>query len=92
MRRLLERIFEEFTPNARVLVAVGAATPFLVVYFVLHGMALRHEEFRQGLHAGPVVGLQALFLLCSAINLGIGLKLWPRRWVNEPADDLTQLA
>lgn len=92
MRRLLERIFEEFTPNARVLVAVGAATPFLVVYFVLHGMALRDEEFRQGLHAGPVVGLQALFLLCSAINLGIGLKLWPRRWVNEPADDLTQLA
>lgn len=92
MRRLLERIFEEFTPNARVLVAVGAATPFLVVYFVVHGLALADEEIRQGLHAGPVVGLQALFLLCSAINLGIGVKLWPRRWVNEPADDLTQLA
>lgn len=92
MRRLLERIFEDFTPNARVLVAVGAATPFLVVYFVLHGLALADEEIRRGLHAGPVVGLQALFLLCSAINLGIGVKLWPRRWVNEPADDLTQLA
>lgn len=92
MRRLLERIFEEFTPNARVLVAVGAATPFLVVYFVVHCLALADEEIRQGLHAGPVVGLQALFLLCSAINLGIGVKLWPRRWVNEPADDLTQLA
>ena len=92
MRRLLERIFEDFTPNARVLVAVGAATPFLVVYFLVHALALGNEEIRQGLHAGPLVGLQALFLLCSAINLGIGIKLWPRRWVNEPADDLTQLA
>jgi diguanylate cyclase (GGDEF)-like protein len=92
MRRLLERIFEEFTPNARVLVAVGAATPFLLIYFVGHGLALRDETIRQGLHAGPVLGLQAMFLLCSAVNVGIGVRLWPRRWVNEPADDTTQLA
>lgn len=92
MRRLLERVFEEFTPNARVLVAVGAATPFLVSYFVVHGLALRDEAIRQGLHAGPVLGLQALFVVCTAINLGIGVRLWPRRWLNEPADDITQLA
>ncbi len=92
MRRHLERIFEEFTPNARVLVAVGSATPFLIVYFVVHGLALRDEAIRQGLNAGPMLVLQAVFVVCSLVNLGIGLKLWPRRWVNEPADDPTQLA
>src|SRR3989344_4290387 len=92
MRRLLERIFEDFTANARVLVAVGSATPFLIVYFVVHGLALRDEAIRQGLNAGPMLVLQAVFVVCSLVNLGIGLKLWPRRSVNEPADDPAQLA
>lgn len=91
MRRHLDRIFDEFTPNARVLAAIGSSTPFFLLYLGVHGYALASADIRQGLHVGTVIGLQALLVLCTVINLAIGFRLWPRCWQDEPADDSSLL-
>lgn len=91
MRRHLDRIFDEFTPNARVLAAIWSSTPFFLLYLGVHGYALASAEIRQGLHAGTMIGLQALLVLCTVVNLVIGARLWPRCWLDEPADDASVL-
>lgn len=91
MRRHLDRIFDEFTPNARVLAAIWSSTPFFLLYLAVHGYALASAEIRPGLHVGTVIGLQALLALCTVINLAIGFRLWPRCWLDEPADDASVL-
>ncbi len=82
MRRHLDRIFDEFTPNARVLAAIWSSTPFFLLYLAVHGYALASAEIRPGLHVGTVIGLQALLVLCTVINLAIGVRLWPRCWLD----------
>lgn len=91
MRRHLDRIFDEFTPNARVLAAIWSSTPFFLLYLGVHGYALASEDIRQGLHVGTMVSLQALMALCTVINLVVGARLWPRCWQDEPADDASLL-
>lgn len=91
MRRHLDRIFDEFTPNARVLAAIWSSTPFFLLYLGVYGYALASAEVRQGLHVGTLIGLQALLVLCTVINLTIGFRLWPRCWQDEPADDASVL-
>lgn len=87
MRRHLDRIFDEFTPSARVLAAIWSSTPFFLLYVAVHGYALASAEIRPGLHVGAMVGLQALLVLSTVINVAIGARLWPRCWQDEPADD-----
>lgn len=87
MRRHLDRIFDEFTPNARVLAAIWSSTPFFLLYLAVHGCALASAEVRPGLNVGAMIGLQALLVLCTVINVAIGARLWPRCWQDEPADD-----
>jgi len=91
MRRHLDRIFDEFTPNARVLAAIWSSTPFFLLYLGVHGYALASAEVRQGLHVGTMIGLQALLVLCTVINLVIGARLWPRCWLDEPAEEASVL-
>lgn len=92
MRRHLDRIFDEFTPNARVLAAIWSSTPFFLLYLGVHGYAIASTEIRLGLHVGTMIALQALLALCSVVNLVIGFRLWPRCWQDEPADGASLLA
>ena len=87
MRRQLDRILDEFTPNARVLAAIWSSTPFFLLYLAVHGYALASAEIRPGLNVGAMIGLQALLVLSTAINIAIGARLWPRCWQDEPADE-----
>lgn len=91
MRRHLDRIFDDFTPNARVLAAIWSSTPFFLIYLGVHVYALASAEIRAGINVGPMIGLQVLLVLCTAINLGLGIRLWPRCWLDEPADDASVL-
>lgn len=91
MRWHFERIFDDFTPNARVLAAIWSSTPFFLIYLGVHGYALASADIRQGLHVGAMVGLQALLMLSTVINLVIGFRLWPRWRLDEPADDAAVL-
>ena len=91
MRRHLDRIFDDFTPNARVLAAIWSSTPFFLIYLGVHVYALVSTEIRAGINVGPLIGLQVLLVLCTAINLGLGFRLWPRCWLDEPADDASVL-
>lgn len=91
MRRHLDRIFDEFTPNARVLAAIWSSTPFFLIYLCVHGYALASTGIRQGLNVGAMAGLQALLVLGTVINLAIGARLWPRCWQDEPADGASLL-
>lgn len=89
MRRQLERILDDFTPNARVLAAIWSSTPFFLIYLTVHAFALATPEIRQGLNVGAMIGLQAVLALGTVLNVVIGVRLWPRRWLDEPADDAT---
>jgi len=91
MRRQLERIFDDFTPNARVLAAIWSSTPFFLIYLVVHGYALVTPEVRRGVSAPDVLWLQALLVVCTALNVAVGVRLWPRRWLDEPAERSTLL-
>lgn len=91
MRRHLDRIFDEFTPNARVLAAIWSSTPFFLLYLGVHGYAIASTEIRLGLHVETMIALQALLALCTVINLVIGFRLWPRCWQDESADGASLL-
>lgn len=91
MRRHLDRIIDDFPPNARVLAAIWSSTPFFFVYLAMHGAALASSEIRQGLNVGAVIALQLLLTLSTVINVVVGFRLWPRCWQDEPADGLSQL-
>lgn len=89
MRRHLDRILDEFPPNARVLAAIWSSAPFFVIFLVAHGVALASAEVRPGLNVGVVIGLQGLLAVCTLVNVGIGIRLWSRCWRDEPADGLS---
>lgn len=91
MRWHFERIFDELTPNARVLAAIWSSTPFFLIYLGVHGYALASAEIREGLNVGAMIGLQTLLVLSTAINVVVGQRLWPRWRLDEPADDATLL-
>ena len=91
MRRHLDRIFDEFTPNARVLAAIWSSTPFFVLYLGVHSYAIASTEVRQGLHLGAMLVLQAVLVVATVINLVIGFRLWSRCWQVEPADEASLL-
>lgn len=79
MRRHLARFIDELTPNARLLLAIGVATPFFVIDLIAHGHALASPAIRSGLNVGAMWVLQAVLGLAAAINVAVACCLWPRR-------------
>lgn len=89
MRRQLDQILDQLTPVGRVQVAIWSSTPFFIIVLVGHGLALRSPEVRAGLHVDAMLWLQALILVCTMVNLVIGVRLWPRRHLPDPVDAAT---
>jgi diguanylate cyclase (GGDEF)-like protein len=86
MRRLIDRIFDQLTPVSRVQVAVWSSTPFFIIVLVGHGLALGSPEIRAGLQPGPMLALQGLIGVCTAVNLIVAVRLWPQRRQPDPVD------
>ena len=79
MRGLTERVFDQLTPAARVLVAIWSSTPFFLIVLVGHGLALAEPSIRSALQPDTMLALQALLLVCTLTNVVIGVRLWPHR-------------
>ena len=79
MRQLLERFIISSTPSWRVLLAIFAATPVFLVVVLGHWLAFRIPEIKSALNMGLMWALEGVFLLASAVNITVGLWLWPHR-------------
>jgi diguanylate cyclase (GGDEF)-like protein len=91
MRALIERVVISSTPTWRVSLAVFAATPFFIILFIAHGMALADPEIRLALHVPSVVFLQGVLAVCVGINAAVLLTLWPHRHLHDPVPRATLL-
>lgn len=89
MRVLLERFIISSTPAWRVLLAVFASTPFFLIEFATHAVALATPEMRSALNPLPVWLFQGWLVLASGINVLAALWLWPRRHLPDPVPRLT---
>ena len=79
MRQLLERFIISSTPSWRVLLAIFAATPVFLVVVLGHWLAFRIPEIKSALNMGLMWALEGVFLLAAAVNITVGLWLWPHR-------------
>ncbi len=91
MRELLERFIISSTPAWRVLLAVFASTPFFVIEFAAHGVALATPEMRAALNPGAMWLFQGELVVASVINVLVALWLWPRRHLPDPVPRATLL-
>lgn len=89
MRALLERLLVSSTPARRVLLAVGASVPFFLLMGVVHRQAAREPFMAAALNVGLVEATQWLLLLACAINVLVGLWLWPHRDAGAPCPGST---
>lgn len=91
MRVLLERFIISSTPAWRVLLAIFTSTPFFLIVLVAHGWALTTPAIRAGLNPQVVLMLQGWLALGTAVKVGVGCWLWPRRQLREPVPRATLL-
>jgi len=79
------------TPARRALLAVGASTPFFILFLSAHAWALREPDVRAGLQAEVMWMLQAVLTVTLLANVGVGLYLWPRRAQPDPVPGAVQV-
>lgn len=91
MRALLERFIISSTPAWRVLLAVFSSTPFFLIEFATHGVALMTPEMRSALNPVPLWLLQGELIVATGVNVLAALWLWPRRHLSDPVPRATLL-
>ncbi len=92
MRGLTERVFDQLTPATRVLVAIGASTPFFVLILIGHGWVIAASRTRGAVNTEVMLALQGLLVLATLLSIGIAVRVWPRRREPEPVEGATLLA
>lgn len=92
MRGLMERVFDQLTPATRVLVAIGASTPFFILILLGHGWVIAHPSTRSVVNTDVMLALQGLLVLATLLSIGIAVHVWPLRREPEPVDVATLLS
>lgn len=92
MRGLTERVFDQLTPATRVLVAIGASTPFFVLILLGHGWVIADPSTRSVVNTDVMLALQGLLVLATLLSMGIAVHVWPLRREPEPVEVATLLS
>lgn len=79
MHPTLDKLFDNATPAARCLFAVGASTPFFVIFWAANWLAFVDDDIGRSLHMQPLTWLQAFLTGSIALALLMGRWLWLRR-------------
>ena len=80
---ILERTIQA-TPGRRILWAVAAAMPVLLILLVVGELALTQPEVRAGLDVPTLRTLQGIGLSVVALQVTLVGWVWPRRDANRP--------
>src|SRR5690606_37623964 len=78
-------------PARRALLAVGASTPFYILFLSAHAWALRAPDVAARLYAEVMWMLQAVLTGTLLANVAVGLYLWPRRAQPDPVPGAVQV-
>lgn len=75
----LERFIINATPAWRVLIAAFCATPFFILILGIDAIALGNPQISDGHHGQAIAVNMVITAVCTLVNVGLILHLWPKR-------------